>query len=155
MKKINTIVICLFSILIGIVIGYFLFNNKNGNTNNSTEKSVNLLESIEGVWFESSGLGVVIEEQKSQYTFNFIQDSTGATPAGLIKNIINKGNNKYEIEVFYEAYDGEMTSRPERTTHHNIDISNIKNNQITVDNETFDYISETWDYTKIEAYMKK
>ena len=168
MKKIITILISLISVFIGISIGYFLFNDKTDEINNAnkiddnpTKISGNLLENIEGVWIYCEGknnygcYGGIIEEEKAQYTYNLFQVATGGTPAGVIKNVINKENNQYEIEVYNAAYDSPMSSGEERTSYYNIDINNIKNNQITIGDKIYDYISKKYDYEQIAAYINK
>ncbi len=149
------ILLCIIFFLIGILSkGYF---DKKGNvkdtsndfieeqnTTNTSEENDISLDNLVGDWGTCDGeyscKGIIVSKVDATYYYTPYIMWSEYGGRGEIKKITKTKENQYEMEVYYEGYENEMSSAPEETLNYKLDISDISNNIIYINEEKYQKI---------------
>lgn len=140
-QKFNLVLNILIIILLIAIIVLFITKNNNSNIeikNNKPKEEKNIVENLIGEWgmciSDMNCYGMIIKKEGNDYSFNSYQMWSEGNGPGIIKKSTKITDDEYKLEIYFPAYEDEISSSEEYTGNYLLDISKISNNIIKFNN---------------------
>lgn len=155
-KTLLTILICLILMVSGYFLGTYLKNTIDNTKNNQVdnkkedkpiapaESKETILNKLIGEWGtcqEAACYGIIVaKNDQDEYTYlpYVMWSEFGGT--GTIKNITKIENDKYQLTIYFKAFDSPEITSPERTEEITIDYKDISSSIIYINDNKYELV---------------